>query len=139
MDQSVMSTPTQYNETTAPPSFVTMEEVSTSEMEKGAILRAELVRKLWKNSYSHQNFSARLVEVLFDKDTRKRSNVAGKMGKMRLNQILMDYVKSLAFQHFPSEEGERQSNEWVQCVVAIDEKNHQLKKTGRNPNAHDLL
>ena len=73
-----MSTPTQYNETTAPPSFVTMEEVSTSEMEKGAILRAELVRKLWKNSYSHQNFSARLVEVLFDKDTRKRSNIAGR-------------------------------------------------------------
>jgi len=32
---------------------------------------------------------------------------------MRLNPILMDYVKSLAFQHFPSEEGERQSSEWA--------------------------
>jgi len=76
--QSVMSTPSQYNETAAPPSFATMEEVSTSEMEKGEILRVELVRKLWKNSCSCQNFSARLVEVLFDKDTRKRSNVVGK-------------------------------------------------------------
>ena len=63
-------------------------------MENGGILKAELVRKLRKNSYSHRKLSARLVEVLFDKDTRKRSNVAGKMGKMRLNPILMKYMSN---------------------------------------------
>ena len=40
---------------------------------------------------------------------RKRPNVAGKMGKMKLNPILMDYIKSLAFQHFPLEEGEKRA------------------------------
>ena len=86
----------------------------------GGILRAGLVRKLRKNSCSRRNFAAKLVEVLFDKDTRKRSNVAGKWGKRKLNPILMDYIKSLSFQ---LEEGEKQSNEWAQCVVAIDKMN----------------
>ena len=106
-------------EATTPPPISTTEEVGTSD-DDGGILRAGLVRKLRKNSCSRRNFAAKLVEVLFDKDTRKRSNVAGKWGKRKLNPILMDYIKSLSFQ---LEEGEKQSNEWAQCVVAIDKMN----------------
>jgi len=62
-----------------------MQEVRTSETESEGILRAELVRKIRKNSCSCRNFSAKLNVLLFDKDTRKRSNVAGKMGKLKLN------------------------------------------------------
>jgi len=104
------------------PSISTAEEVGTSDYD-GGILRAGLVRKLRNNICSCRNFVVKLVEVLFDKYTRKRSNVAGKLGKRKLNPILMDYIKSLSFQHFPLEEGEKQSNEWAGCVVAIDEKN----------------
>jgi len=95
-------------------------------MSDNGILRAELIRKLCKNSCS----CCKLVEVLFDKDTRKRSNVAGKMEKMKLNPILINYIKSLAFQHFPKDEDENQASEWVQC---------QLNKAGRNVNVLDIL
>ena len=40
---------------------------------------------------------AELVEVTFDKETRSRSNVAGKMGKLKLNFIVMEYIESLVF------------------------------------------
>jgi len=115
MDQSIATTPT--SETNAPVSIATIEEVRTSETENEGILRAELVRKLRRKSCSRRNFSAKLNEVLFDKDTRKRSNVAGKMGKLRLNPILMDYIKSLAFQHFPLEEDENQNSEWARFII----------------------
>jgi len=81
------------------PPVVSTEEV-TSEADNGGLLRADLVRKLRKSSCSRRNFSAKLVEVLFDKETRKRSNVAGKLGKMKLNPILMEYIKSLSFSIF---------------------------------------
>ena len=137
MDQSIATTPT--SETNAPVSIATIEEVRTSETENEGILRAELVRKLRRKSCSRRNFSAKLNEVLFDKDTRKRSNVAGKMGKLRLNPILMDYIKSLAFQHFPLEKDENQNSEWARCIIAIDEENRRLNKNSRNPNTLDLL
>jgi len=43
------------------------------------------------------------VTELFDENTRKCSNVAGKMGKLKLNPVLIEYVKSLAFQFYPLE------------------------------------
>ena len=112
------------------PPVVSTEEV-TSDADNGGLLRADLVRKLRKGSCSRRNFSAKLVEVLFDKETRKRSNVAGKLGKMKLNPILMEYIKSLSFQHFPIEEDKSVEGEWSRCVIAIDEKNRRLNK-GKN-------
>ena len=56
-------------------------------------------------SCSRRNFAPKF-EVTFDKETRSRSNVAGKLGKLKLNHILIDYIKSLVFQHFPVEESE---------------------------------
>ena len=52
--------------------------------------------------------------------------MTGKLGKQELN---LEYVKSLVFQHFLLEEGEQQETEWAKYVVAIDEKYHNLNKT----------
>ena len=92
------------------------------------LLRPELIRQLSIKSCSRKKFAAKLIEVTFDKETRSRSNVAGKLGKLKLNAILIDYIKSLVFQHFPLE-GEKQETEWARCVVAIDEENCRLNKT----------
>ena len=83
-------------------------------------MRDELIKQLRIKSCSRGNFAAKLVEVTFDKGTRRRSNVAR---KLKLNPILIDYIKSLVFQHFLIEESETKETEWARCVVAIDEKN----------------
>ena len=63
---------------------------------------------------------------MFDKHTRMRLNVSGKLGKMKLNPILMEHIKLLVFQHWPLEERENEAREWSQCIVEIDEKNRRL-------------
>ena len=91
-------------------------------------MRPELITRLRIKSCSRKNFAVKLNEVTFDKESRSRSNVAGKFGKLKLNPILIKYIKSLVFQHYPLEEGEKQEIEWAQCVVAINEKNRRLNK-----------
>ena len=77
------------------------------------------------------NLCAKLNQEIFDEQTRKRSNVAGKLGKLKLNPVLVDYIKSLAFQHFPLEQNKSEKAEWGQCVIAIDELNRQVIKPKR--------
>ena len=129
-EPSFASTPIQLS---MPPAVVPpvaiIEEMSSENMASGRLLRPELIRYLCKKSCSRKNFAAKLVEITFDKDTRSRSNVAGKMGKLKLNPVLIEYVQSLEFHHFPLEEGETNDKEWARCVVAFDEKNRRLNKT----------
>ena len=94
-------------------------------------MSAKLIKKLRVKSCSHQNFAAKLVAVMFDEQTRKRSNVGGKLGKMKLNPILVAHIKSLVFQHFPLEKNEKEATEWGRCIVAIDEKNRRLNKSSK--------
>ena len=136
VEPSFASTPIQQPVPPVVPPVAIVEEVASSSenMASGGLLRPELIRRLRIKSCSRKNFAAKLVEATFDRETRSRSNVAGKMGKLKLNPILIEYVKSLVFQHFPSEEGEQQEAEWARCVVAIDEKNRRLNKTKTNRN-----
>ena len=83
---------------------------------------------LRQKSCSRRNFCAKLNQEIFDEQTRKRSNVAGKLGKLKLNPVLVDYIKSLAFQYFPVEHNQSEKSEWSQCVIAIDECNRRLNK-----------
>lgn len=83
---------------------------------------------LMKKCCSRKNFAAKLVCKLFNEDTRKTSNVAGKLGKARLNPVVIDYVKSLTFQHYPLEAGEKEEKEWKSCVVAIDSSSRSLNR-----------
>lgn len=61
-----------------------------------------------RKSCSWKNFLARLACEVFNGETRKLFNVAGKLGKLKLNPILMDFVKSLTFQHYPHEQNEKE-------------------------------
>ena len=50
------------------------------------------------------------MRELFDKETRKKSNVSGKLGKLRLNPVLMEYEKSLTLQYYPLEQNEKKKD-----------------------------
>ena len=75
-----------------------------------------------------KNFATRLVCRLFNEDTRKNSNVDGKLGKATLNAVVMDYIKSLTFQHCPLEDNEKEEKAWQACVVAINSKLRSLNR-----------
>lgn len=83
---------------------------------------------LMKNCCSRKNFATKLVCKLFDEETRKKSNVAGKLGKASLNPVVMEYVKSLTFQYYPLETGQKEEKEWKSCVIAIDSNSRSLNR-----------
>ena len=47
------------------------------------VLRPELIRRLRLKNCPRKNLAAKLVEATSNKDMRSRSNVAGKMGKLK--------------------------------------------------------
>ena len=105
------------------------EEVQSSgSAASGGILDDSDVQRIKRKSCSRKNFSSRLVRELFDDDTRRKSNVAGKLGKLKLNPVLIDYVKSLSFQYYPLEQHEKEKDAWSKCVIAIDECNRRKPK-----------
>ena len=92
----------------------------------GTCLSSNEITMIYRKSHSRRNFSSKLVCRLFDENTRKTSNVAGKVGKAQLNPLIIDYVKSLAFQFFPLHPHEKKGKAWADCILAIDEKNRRL-------------
>ena len=90
------------------------------------MLEPARIRFIQRNSCSRRNFAVNLVRNIFDENTRKLSNVAGKLGKLKMNPVLMDYVKSLTFQYYLLEPFEREKKEWSNSVLAIDESNRRL-------------
>ena len=93
-----------------------------------SLLSDEKIKVLKKKSCSRKNFATRLNCEIFDEETRKRSNVGGKLGKMKLNPVLIQYIRSIVFQHYPLEEGETIQKAWSNCVTAIDAGNRCLNK-----------
>lgn len=90
------------------PDFVHFETVATSPQDttqspQSGILEPERISSIWAGSCSQCNFAAKLVVALFDEETRKCSNVGGKLGKLKLNPVLIQYVRSLVFQFYPAE------------------------------------
>ena len=51
-----------------------------------------MVRELMDQSCSRRNFSARLSRKMFDESTRSQCNVNGKMGKGKLNPVIINYI-----------------------------------------------
>ena len=72
-----------------------------------------------------------LVRILFNEDTRIQSNVSGRCGKDMLDPLIIRYIKNVCFQFFPLNGGEKRSDEWNKCIVAIDESNRRLKNKPR--------
>ena len=90
------------------------------------MLEPAKIRYIQKNSCSRRNFAVNLVRNIFDEDTRKLSNIGGKLGKLKMNPVLMEYVKSLTLQYYPLEPFEKEKTEWSKCIIAVDESNRRL-------------
>ena len=90
------------------------------------MLKQARIRFIQRNSCSRCNFAVNLERNIFDEDTKKLSNVAGKLGKLKMNPVSIEYVKSLTFQYYPLEPFEKEKKEWNNCVVTIDESNRRL-------------
>ena len=110
------------------------ETVRTSNLvNSSGMLEPAKLQSLLKRSCSRRNFAVNMVREMFDEDTMKRSNVAGKLGKLKMNPVLIEYIKSLTFQYYPIEPFEKEKTEWAKCVIAIDEGNRRLNnKPKRN-------
>ena len=121
-------TPTVYygNATTLPVYSDGPEFSRHSSNDTASCLSSIEITNIYRNSCSRQNFSSRLVRRLFDEQTRKTSNIAGKLGKAQINPVIISYVKSLTFQFFPLDTYEKVDKAWSICVGAIDEGNRRL-------------
>ena len=75
------------------PNYANHETVTTSnpvtQSPRSGILDSDQIRFIRSGSCSRRNFAAKLVVALFDEATRKRCNVSGKMGKFKLNPVLI--------------------------------------------------
>ena len=115
-----------------------VEEVETAGC-SGGILQSAKLMAIRKGSCSRKNFAARLNAELFDEETRMKSNVSGKDKKLKLNPVLVDYIRSVVFQYWPLKEDEKFDKEWRACRIAIDEKNCQLNNKPSKPKQQNAL
>ena len=132
-NHSLLSLSPVYMEHDIPVNYEIVEAVE----ETPGILNSKIIANIKKNSCSRKNFAANLNEELFNEETRKRSNCSGTKPKLKLNPVLVDYIRSICFQHWPREENEKNSDDeqlWKECKIAIDEKNRRLNnKPRKNP------
>ena len=115
-----------------------VEEVETAGC-SGGILQSAKLMAIRKGSCSRKNFAARLNAELFDEETRMKSNVSGKDKKLKLNPVLVDYIRSVVFQYWPLKEDEKFDKEWRACRIAIDEKNRRLNNKPSKPKQQNAL
>ena len=76
---------------------------------------------------TRRSLASALVNELFDAETRMRSNVRGR-GKDQLDPQRIQYVKKKCFQVYPSERDSEMKKEWDDCIVAIDDKERDMKQ-----------
>ena len=96
----------------------------------------DLLFKLKQESASRKNFAVKLVREWFSEEERRTSNVAGKKGKKKLNEVKMGIVKTKTFFIWPLEHNEVEKTVWAGCVAAIDEANRRLNN---KPNKKRLF
>ena len=78
-----------------------------------------------------KNFATKLVCKLFNEDIRKKSNVAGELWNAKLNPVVIEYIKSLTFQHYLLDAGESEDKEWKSCIIAIDSNSRSLNRKNK--------
>jgi len=79
-------------------------------------------------SCSRQNFAVNLVRSLFTVNERKVSNVAGVLGKKKLDPKRIVRIKEATFQTYPLEAGETIVGAWALCIKSIDESCRRLNR-----------
>lgn len=78
---------------------------------------------------TRRSLAAALTDVLFDPETRQKSNVRGR-GKDQLNPTKIEYVKSKCFELHPSTGNMKE--EWEKCIISIDERARSIKRQKKN-------
>ena len=103
---------------------------------------------LFTKSRNRGNFAALLVCELFDKETRKKSNVRGH-GKEQMDPEIIKYihimndvqkswhlffrhVKEKVFEYYPLLNADSEKDEWELCIQSIDVKNRALNRSKEN-------
>ena len=102
------------------------------------MLDSEEIKSTKTKSCFHKNFAVILVQKLFDEETRKRSNVHRKLGKLKLTPVLMNYIKSLCFQFYPLQESQKGKVKRANCVVIVDKSNRRLNNKPSKQCNNDL-
>ena len=74
------------------------------------------------------NFAANINRRIFSFTESSMCNVRGKLGKGKLDEEKVEYIKLVAFRMFPLESKETEKTAWNACVTAIDEVNRRLNK-----------
>ena len=83
---------------------------------------AEIVR-LSRVRSSRQNFAANLNRKLFSEEERVTSNVAGVLGKLKLDVKKVAFIRRETYRMYPLQSKENEKKVWSDCTAAIDEIN----------------
>ena len=83
-------------------------------------------------STSRQNFSANLNRRIFSKEERAISNMAGVLGKSKLDPKRVDYIKSETYRMYPLQWKKNEKKVWSDCVAAIDKVNRRLNRSKKS-------
>ena len=112
-------------ETIETPAVGNHEEVGYQEL-----ISASKLTELFVKSCSRRNLAVRMVRILFDEETRLKSNVNGR-GKEKLDPEIIKYVKRKCFYYWPLSCKETEEEGWKLCVISIDENARSLKNKQR--------
>ena len=74
-----------------------MVESSSVMPSSNGMLDPTQLKVIKKKRCFRRNFQVNMVREIFD-ETMKRLNVVGKLGKLKINPVLIQYIKSLTFQ-----------------------------------------
>ena len=65
-------------------------------------------------------------------EERAISNVAGVLGKSKLDPKRVDYIKRETYRMYPLQSKENEKKVWSDCVAAIDEVNRRLNRSKKS-------
>ena len=85
-------------------------------------------------SSSRQNLAANLNRELFSVEERATSNVAGLLGKLKLDVRKVAYIKRETYRMYPLQSEENEKKVWSDGTTAIDEVNRRLNRPKKNRN-----
>ena len=90
------------------------------------------------NSCSRENFVSKLVKELFTAEERMVCNVKGVMGKKKLDEQKMKYIRAVTFENYPCGVNEQKAG-WSKCVKAIDSGSRALCQLSANSEKENKI
>ena len=110
---------------------------SSSSNHKGG-LEPSTLSYLRANSCSRENFASKLVKELFTAEEGMVCNVKGVMGKKKLDEQKMKYIRAVTFENYPCGVNEQKAA-WSKCVKAIDSASRALCRLSTNTEKENKM